>query len=378
MSRNRPIAGGDRNPDPHSGPGPDRSAPLRPPLCEPPLPLSFPAFAALAMSAAAPPPAPEAPDLYAETRPMMSTAISVTVAGASPGRAARAAEAAFAEFARVEAVMNEWRPDSALSALNAAAGSGASTPLPADLCQVLRLARRGAARTGGLFDPTWAALRELWRFGDGETGEPPGAAALAARCPLVSWRELTVLDRPSGSCRARLERPGMQVGLGGIAKGWAVDRAVAALRAAGLHHFLVQAGGDLYASGRRGRGPWRVGLRDPRGGPAEAFAWLDIRDRALSTSGDYERFFERDGVRYHHLIDPRTCRPATASRAASVLAGSAVEAEILGKAAFVLGGEEALTLAARAGAEAVLVTSENRVVASPSLARRLAWRPPSP
>jgi thiamine biosynthesis lipoprotein len=308
---------------------------------------------------------------------MMSTSISVTVAGAAPARAARAAAAAFAEFARVEAVMNEWRPDSPLSALNAAAGSGAFTPLPSDLCRVLRLARRGAARTGGLFDPTWAALRDLWRFGEGETGEPPPPDAPAARCRLVAWRDLTVRGE-AGRCRARLERPGMQVGLGGIAKGWAVDRAAAALRAAGLRHFLVQAGGDLYAAGRRGGRPWRVGLRDPRGGPAEAFAWLEVRDRALSTSGDYEHFFVQGGIRYHHLIDPRTCRPAAASRAASVVAESAVQAEVLSKAVFALGGREALALAARAGAEAVLVTAENRVVASPSLARRLAWRPPSP
>lgn len=340
--------------------------------------MLLPVAALVALALASAEVAGEEPDLYAETRPMMSTAISVTVAGAAPDRAARGAEAAFAEFARVETVMNEWRPDSPLSALNAAAGSGAFTPLPDDLCRVLRLALRGAARTGGLFDPTWAALRDLWRFGDGETGEPPPSEAVAARCPLVSWRELAVADQTGGGCRARLARPGMQVGLGGIAKGWAVDRASAALRSAGLRDFLVEAGGDLYASGRRGGRPWRVGLRDPRGGPAQAFAWLDLRDQALSTSGDYEHFFVRDGVRYHHLIDTRTCRPAAASRAAIVLAGRAVEAEVLSKAAFALGGDEALALAARAGAEAVLVTSGNRVVASPSLARRLAWRRPSP
>ncbi|HYQ80466.1 MAG TPA: FAD:protein FMN transferase [Anaeromyxobacteraceae bacterium] len=320
----------------------------------------------------------EEPDLYAETRPSMSTVVSITVAGARPAAAARAVDAAFAEFWRVEATMNEWRPGSPLSALNAAAGSGALTALPADLCQVLRLARAGADRTGGLFDPTWAALRDLWRFGEGEAGGLPSPGALAARCPLVSWRGLTLRGRPGAACQARLERAGMQVGLGGIAKGWAVDRAAAALRAAGLRDFLVQAGGDLYASGRRGDRPWRVGLRDPRGGPAEAFAWLDLRDQALSSSGDYEHFFVEGGVRYHHLIDPRTCRPATASRAASVLAGSPVEAEILSKATFVLGGEEALALAGRAGAEAVLVTAGNRVVVSPSLAARLEWRPPSP
>lgn len=346
-------------------------------------------LAACASATVAPPAAVPAPfaagdvALYAETRPAMSTVVTITVAAPpTPGTLA-AVDAAFAVFARVETVMNEWRPGSPLSALNAAAGSGRAVPLPGDLCQVLRAARDGAERTDGLFDPTWAALRGIWRFGDGEPPRVPADAEVDRACPLVAWRDLSVdppgLPADDAPCTARLERTGMQVGLGGIAKGWGVDRAVAVLRREGLRDFTVQAGGDLYAAGTRGGQPWRVGVRDPRGGAGEPFAWLPVRDQAFSTSGDSERFFVVEGRRYHHLIDTRTCRPATASRQASVLARTAIEAEILGKAVFALGGEDGLALAAREGAAAVIVTAANAVAASPALSGRLeVARQPSP
>jgi thiamine biosynthesis lipoprotein len=338
----------------------------------------------LAACAASPPaPAGETGAVYSETRRSLSTVVSVTVAGTDAAQGAAAAEAAFRVFARVDEVMNEWRPESPLSALNLAAGSGAFVDLPGDLCQVLRAGRDGAERTGGLFDPTWAALRGVWRFGDGEPPALPSAEAVAAACRLVSWRDLD-LEPPAPAaaetpCRARLRRAGMQVGLGGLAKGWAVDRAVAALRQRGLRDFLVQAGGDLYAAGSRGGRPWRVGIRDPRGTGGEPFAWLDVSDAAFSTSGDSERFFLAGGRRYHHVIDTRTCWPATRSRQASILAPTALEAEILGKAVFTLGGTDGIALAARSGAAAVIVTSENRLVFSPELSRRLeVERPPGP
>jgi thiamine biosynthesis lipoprotein len=159
----------------------------------------------------------------------------------------------------------------------------------------------------------------------------------------------------------------MRVGLGGIAKGWALDAAARKLRALGHANFLLQAGGDLYAAGRRGSDPWTVRVRDPRGGRLEAIASVPVQDRAFSTSGDYEQGFEAGGRRYHHLIDPRTCAPATASRAVSVLAASAVDAEILGKALFAAGGPEALALAARLGAEALVVTASGELLATPGL-----------
>jgi thiamine biosynthesis lipoprotein len=312
-----------------------------------------------------------------ESRPFAGGLATVTLLGGGESARARALDDAFRAFARVDAVMNEWRPESPLSALNAAAGSGAWVRLPDDLCRVLRLALDGARRTGGLFDPTWAALRLAWRFEEGAA--PPDDDQLRALCPLVGWRAVALARTPGGACRARLPRAGMAVGLGGIAKGWAVDEAVRALRRRGFTRFLVQAGGDLYAGrGPSGRG-WTVGIRDPRGPADASFARLELRDRAFSTSGDYEHFFEAGGRRYHHVIDPRTCRPADGTRSVTILGRSAVSAEILSKAAFVAGGDEGLWLVERAGAAAVLVTADNRVLRSPSLASSLRLdRAPTP
>jgi thiamine biosynthesis lipoprotein len=302
--------------------------------------------------------------LVAESRPAMGSLATVTVVAASPRRAAAAFDAAFRVFARVDAVMNEWRPESPLSRLNAAAGRG-WIALPADLCDVLALAKRGAERTHGRFDPTWAALSDLWRF-DGTQDVAPSDDDVRARCPLVNYRDLVL--RPRGrACEAQLARAGMRVGLGGIAKGWALDRAASALRRLGFRDFLLQAGGDLYAAGARGGAPWRVRVRDPRGGDLDALASVDVRDQAFSTSGDYEHAFVSGGRRYHHLIDPRTCRPAERTRAVSVLARSAVEAEILGKSLFVEGGAAALAEARGAGAEALVATAEGDLVATPGL-----------
>ena len=313
--------------------------------------------------------APADGQVLSESRPTMGTLATVTIAGVPEGGARAGIEAAFAVFARVDWSMNEWRPDSPLSALNARAGDG-WVPLPGDLCEVLRLAKRGARRTGGLFDPTWAALSDLWRF-DGQGAGAPEPERLRAACRLVDHPGLELRSRAGPLCEARLVRAGMKVGLGGIAKGWALDAAARSLRALGYRDFLLQAGGDLYAAGRRGGAPWRVDVRDPRGGRLDAITSVEVSDQAFSTSGDYEQYFEKDGRREHHLIDPRTCEPARASRAVSVLARSAVDAEILGKALFAAGGREALALATRHGAEAIVVTAAGDLLATPGLRHAL-------
>jgi thiamine biosynthesis lipoprotein len=303
-----------------------------------------------------------------ETRPMMGSVVTVTVVAPDAAGAAPGIEAAFARFARVDAVMNEWRPESPLSRLNAASGRG-WIRLPADLCEVLRIAKDGAEATAGRFDPTWAALSDLWRF----DGAPrvPDPNEVRRRCPLVDHAGLRLRPRRDGGCDARLLRRGMRVGLGGIAKGWAVDEAAKALRAIGFRDFLLQAGGDLYAAGRRGDTPWRIAIRDPDAPQSEGLAALDVSDRAFSTSGDDEHGFVADGRRYHHVIDPRTCVPAPATRAVTVLAPTAVRAEIATKAAFVEGGVGGLALAGSLGVEAVIVTASGEVLASSGIGPRL-------
>ncbi|PTL85581.1 FAD:protein FMN transferase [Vitiosangium sp. GDMCC 1.1324] len=323
-----------------------------------------------------------APRVRTETRPMMGTAVTVTLVGGTPEKAREGFDAAFAAFERVNQVMNEWRPDSELSTVNRKAGDGEFVAIPEDLCAALRRGVQGAEQTGGLFDPTWAALRGMWRFGTDLTPALPDEAELKKRCALISYKDLELAPAADGGtngCGARLKRAGMQLGLGGLAKGWGVDQAVKKLRGLGFKDFFVQAGGDFYAAGKKEGRPWKVGIRDPRGERDSVFAVLEVSDAAFSTSGDYENFFILDGKRYHHIIDPRTCYPATASRSATILAPSAVDAEVLTKSVFILGGQEGLALAEKHGASAVLVTADNQVLVSPGLEKKLKrLSPPSP
>ena len=164
----------------------------------------------------------------------------------------------------------------------------------------------------------------------------------------------------------------MCVGLGGIAKGYAVDRCAAALRAEGLRDFMVQAGGDLFVAGSKGPVNWMVGVRDPRGGPRDIIARMPIKDHAFSTAGDYERSFILDGKRYHHIIDPATGFPATASREVTIFAPTAFLADALDDAVFILGPQKGLALVdSFPDCSTLIVDAKNQVWMSKSLEGKL-------
>ena len=259
----------------------------------------------------------------------------------------------FAIFRAVEAEANEWQEGSPLAKLNAAAG-GDPVPLPA---HTLALLRRGLAiseASGGKFDITWAALWGLWDF---HAARVPTAAEVADRLPLVDYRQLEV-----GDTAARLRRWGMKVGLGGIAKGWALDRAQALLRGHGRENFLLRAGGQVYAAGHNDEGePWRVGVRDPDQGPDESIAVLAVSDRSVSTSGVYERYFEVDAVRYHHVLDLATGFPARGVRAATVVSADATLADAASTAIMAAGPDGAAAMARALSVEALWVVDDGTV-----------------
>lgn len=301
-------------------------------------------------------PAPDPP--YATfTTDVMSTTLSVTLP-AGEGAEGQA-EAVFGVFREVEARMSEWKETSPLSAVNRHAG-GEAVAVPADLRRVLRRAVEIAGMTDGAFDPTWAALWGMWDFRAEEPRVPP-AAEIARRAALVDWRELEI-DDAAGT--VRLTEEGMMLGLGGIAKGHALDRSAALLRQRGVESFLLVAGGQVVAGGTRrtaeGERPWRVGVRDPRGPAEDFFAWLDLTDASASTSGDYESYFVLDGVRYHHVLDPRTGRPARSGLAsATVVSADATLADALSTALVVMGGERGLALVEELdGTEALVVPGD--------------------
>jgi thiamine biosynthesis lipoprotein len=291
--------------------------------------------------------------------------------------AAQAAIAAvFAEFDRLEEALSVWREGSDVQRLNAAAGLGAVAVGP-DTRAVLDAAQEASRQTRGAFDITFGVLSDVWRFDHDQDNRVPSDAEIAARLPLIDHAAVSV-DHASGT--ARISRPGVRVHLGGIGKGYAVDRAVALLRGRGFDAFLLQSGGDLYAAGRRGDRPWRVGLNDPRGAGGESFATIELRDETFSTSGDYERFFIEDGIRYHHLLDPRSGQPARLCRSVTIIAASALMADWLTTGVFIMGPEEGLALVEQLPAvEAVVVTAENEVRVSSGLRGRLTLqRQPTP
>jgi thiamine biosynthesis lipoprotein len=213
-------------------------------------------------------------------------------------------------------------------------------------------------------------LSDLWKFDHDQDNRLPDMNEVRRRLPLIDYRALEI-DPQAGT--AFLRRPGMRVHLGGIGKGYAVDRGVALLRGRGFRDFMIQAGGDLYAAGLKDGHPWRLGIQDPRGPADHSFATVELSDSTCSTSGDYERFFMKNGRRYHHIIDPATGEPGQGIRSVTILSASATIADGLAKGVFLLGPREGMALVERLPTiDAVVVTSKNEVLVTPRLKNRLA------
>ncbi len=313
-------------------------------------------------------------------RELMGTTCEIVVAiptGDDQGPAVEAIEAAFTEMARVEALMTTWRPDSSVSKLNARAGKG-WTAIDLDTATVMEKSQWGAKLSGGAFDITVGTFKGLWKFDDDVDGSIPSDADVKARLSHLGWKKVQVRrNLAKKTASARITDPRTLVTLGGSAKGYAVDVAVATLRGRGFNDFIVQAGGDLYVAGDRGDRAWQVGIKDPRGG--DPFASIQLRDSTFSTSGDYERFVIKDGKRYHHILDPRTGHPIAHTRSCTVLTKDALTADVASTMLFVLGADKGLPVAKAAGIEAVWVTSGNEVIMTPGLAGRLTiLRQPTP
>jgi thiamine biosynthesis lipoprotein len=300
----------------------------------------------------------------------MGSELRVTARASDPAAAERAIAAVFAEFDRLEAVMSTWKPGSDIERINEAAGDH-PVVVSADVRQVLRTAAQVSEWTDGKFDVTFGVLSGLWRFDHDQDNRVPDMNEVRKRLPLIDYRAL-VVDDAAGT--AFLKNKGMRANLGGIGKGYAIDRGIEILRGAGINDFMIQAGGDLYAAGLKEPGlPWRVGIQDPRGPGGAIFAAIDIRDSTFSTSRDSERFFVKDGRRYHHIIDPDTGEQSRAGcRSVKILAPTAVIADGLSTGVFLLGPEKGMALLQRLpNVDAVIVTSRNEVLTTPRLKGRL-------
>jgi len=273
----------------------------------------------------------------------MGTTISIYFWTDDEVKAAKAAEAVFNEMKRIDGVMTTWTADSEVSRINAAAGDK-PVAVSEETFTVIERAQDIAKRTRGIFDITVGAFGGLWKFDQDMDGTLPDPADVKKRLALIGYKDV-VLDKAKRT--VFLRRKGMRITLGGIAKGYAVDKCVKLLHELNFTNFMMQAGGDMYIAGKKSAVPWVVGIRDPRGAPGTTFASTPIEDHSFSTSGDYERGFVKDGIRYHHILDPRTGQPARASRSVTVKAKDAFTADAWSKVLFILGPKESLKLIER-------------------------------
>lgn len=347
-----------------------------------PVTVSLSATASEAPSGGAPSPAPPRPEWGKRidmTGEAMGTRVAIAAyvdANHNEAQLRRAVQGAFDEVLRLEGLMTPWRADSELSKVNAGAGAQAVAVGP-EMLAVIEKSLWVSEHSDGVFDVTFASMGKLWRFNHDMDGQVPPARELATARKRIDYRRVKV-DREKKTIF--LERADQKLDFGGIAKGYAVDRAADVLEAAGLAAYYVQAGGDLYVKGKKPDGsPWRVGVRDPRGPEGSFFARLPVENHAFSTAGDYERSFVKDGKRYHHIIDPRTGYPATATRSVTIWARDAFTADAIDDAVFILGPQQGLALVESIDdCGAVIVDAANKVWVSKRLEGLLeVLRPPS-
>lgn len=326
----------------------------------------FSISAMLAMAACATEVPPQ-PRLIERERLSMGTLLKVGVWTADEARATDAIGHLFREFDRLEALLSNWKNDSDVTTLNNQAGV-APVKVSQDTIAVLRIAHDVSELTRGKFDITFGALTDIWRFDHDQDNIVPERDLIEARLKRIDYKAVEV-DSTAGT--AFINRPGVRAHLGGIGKGYAVDRGVALLKEQGFADFLIQAGGDLYVAGTENGKPWTLGIADPRGSH-DPFATVQISDGTLSTSGDYERFFMKDGNRYHHILDPDFGEPARDCRSVTLVTNRAVMADALAKGVFIMGPDDGMALIEKLPeVEGVIVTSSNQVLVSSGLRGRV-------
>lgn len=283
---------------------------------------------------------------------MMDTVMSFSLEGAQ----AKEAEAALSEkISALERVFSPTLPESELVRVNAQSGNLVSVSKPFE--DLLRLSLRASEETGGAFDVTLGGAIALW-----QKQEVPQQSLLKAQ---VSGREAVTLS--DGMLQTK---PGVLLHFGAVAKGYAADCAKEILEEYEIPRALLSLGGNLYAKGEKQDGsPWLVGVRDPAGSASDWLGILQVRDAFVIASGDYERYFEQDGVRYHHILDPETRAPAESDLRETVVIGtSGSRGDMLSTALFVMGEDAAISFwRAHRDFEMVLVSKDGRVLITPNL-----------
>jgi FAD:protein FMN transferase len=294
---------------------------------------------------------------------IMGTRITVELWADDKGKAEQAIDAVLDEMRHIDESMSTYKPTSEVSQVNANAAAG-PMPISKELFDLLTTAKEYSVITDGAFDITYASVGYMYDF---RKHIRPDETQIAKALPAVNFRHV-LLDPKKQT--VQFSQKGVRIDLGGIAKGYSVDRGIDVLKSLGFTRAYVSAGGDSRIIGDRFGKPWVVGIRDPRKGPGEVIARIPLVDAAISTSGDYERFFEEGGVRYHHIIDPHTGHSASKVRSATVIGPYATRTDGLSKTAFVLGPEKAMEIYNRIDdIDAIIVKLDGTVIYSKGMAQ---------
>ena len=295
------------------------------------------------------------------TEAIMGTRCAVELWSEDKAKGDAAISSVFDDMKRIDHLMSTWKEDTEISLVNRE-GSKHPVKISRELFQLLQVSVKYSELTHGAFDITYASVGYLYDF---KKGVHPDQKAIDAALPGINWRHM-ILDAKKTT--VYFTRPGMRIDLGGIAKGYSVDRGIDILQKQGITRAMVNAGGDTRIIGDRFGKPWVVGVRDPDH-EGKVFLRLPLTDTAFSTSGDYERYFDEDGKRFHHIIDPKTGDSARKCRSVTIISGNATRTDALTKSVFIMGPEEGIAfINTLPDVDAVAVAPDGRVIYSKGLA----------
>ncbi len=292
---------------------------------------------------------------------IMGTRCAVELWSDDKAKGDAAITSVFDDMKRIDRLMSTWKEDTEISEVNREGGKHPVKISP-ELFRLLQVSVEYSELTHGAFDITYASVGYLYDF---KKGIHPDQKAIDQALPGINWRHM-VLDKKKTT--VFFTRPGMRIDLGGIAKGYSVDRGIEILQKQGITRAMVNAGGDTRIIGDRFGKPWVVGVRDPDH-EGKVFLRLPLTDTAFSTSGDYERYFDEDGKRFHHIIDPKTGDSARKVRSVTVISGTATRTDALTKSVFIMGAEEGIAfINTLPDVDAVAVAPDGKVTYSRGLA----------
>jgi thiamine biosynthesis lipoprotein len=300
------------------------------------------------------------PQLYHQAQFLLDTLVEMTVACRSEQQANEAMSAAYEEMRRIEALLSRYRNGSQISQLNTDAGKDQVVQVSREVHDILQRSLQYAVLTDGLFDITIGPIVDLWGIGT-PYQQVPDESELQRVLPYVGYQNVEISENGG----IRLRYPEVKLDLGGIAKGYSIDRAIEVLRGYDMISALVNAGGDIRGIGTKPDGtPWRIGIQHPRK-PNDIVGVIQLQDAAVATSGDYERFFMHNNIRYHHIFVPHTGMPAQACQSVTIITKTAEAADVFATAVFVMGPERGLKfIEDQTDVEGMIIDSDGNMITS--------------